>query len=145
MAGAGEALSSTSELFAIRSAYLINPAVSSAGIAGTTNAAVSSNSGEMPDEMKVFRQPDELPLELARNSSIIDTPIDIRNDDPVRISANSLGVSFANRENFNGTVLEEDRQSDNGYGTTSECASELVRSIRRVHSDSEVPLKVIQT
>ncbi|EFO26918.1 hypothetical protein LOAG_01571 [Loa loa] len=145
MAGAGEALSSTSELFAIRGAYLVNPVASSTGIAGATNATVSGNPSEMPDEMKVFRQPDELPLELARNSSIIDTPLGIKNDDAAKISANSLGVSFANRENFNGTVLEEDRQSDNGYGTTSECASELVRSIRRVHSDSEVPLKVIQT
>ncbi|VDO28392.1 unnamed protein product [Brugia timori] len=94
--------------------------------------------------MKVFRQPDELPLELARDSSIIDTPFDVRNDNAIKISANSSGVSFANRENLNGTVLEEDRQSDNGYGTTSECASELVRIIRRVHSDSEIPLKVIQ-
>ncbi|EJW87408.1 hypothetical protein WUBG_01685 [Wuchereria bancrofti] len=144
MAGAGEALSSTSELFAVRSAYLINPVFGGTGITGTTNVAVSGNSSEIPDEMKVFRQPDELPLELARNSSIIDTPLDVRNDNAMKISANSSGVSFANRENFNGTVLEEDRQSDNGYGTTSECASELVRIIRRVHSDSEIPLKVIQ-
>lgn len=109
------------------------------------NTTISGNPGEMPDEMKVFRQPDELPLESARNNSVVETSADIRSDDAAGTSANSLGVSFTNRENFNGTVLEEDRQSDNGYGTTSECASELVRSIRRVHSDSEVPLKVIQT
>ncbi|CAG9540120.1 unnamed protein product [Cercopithifilaria johnstoni] len=144
MAGAGEALSSTSELFAIRGAYLVNSVAGNTGITGATSATVPGNSGEMPDEMKVFRQPDELPLELARNGSIVDTPVDIGGDDAARISVNSLGVSLTNRENFNGTVLEEDRQSDNGYGTTSECASELVRSIRRVHSDSEVPLKVIQ-
>lgn len=145
MAGAGEALSSTSELFAIRGTYSINPVAGNTTIAGVINATASGNPSEMLDEMKVFRQPDELPLELARNSSMVDTPTDVRNSDAVRISANSLGISFTNRENFNGTVLEEDRQSDNGYGTTSECASELVRSIRRVHSDSEVPLKVVQT
>ncbi|VBB27819.1 unnamed protein product [Acanthocheilonema viteae] len=145
MAGAGEALSSTSELFAVRGAYLINPVTANTGIAGATSAAVSDNPAEMPDEMKVFRQPDELPLELARNNSLVDAPVDVRSDDVGGISANSLAVPFINRENFSGTMLEEDRQSDNGYGTTSECASELVRSIRRVHSDSEVPLKVIQT
>ncbi|VDK67449.1 unnamed protein product [Onchocerca ochengi] len=145
MAGAGEALSSTSELFAIRGAYLMNPVTGGAGIAGTTVATISGNPGEMPDEMKVFRQPDELSLELARNSSDVDTLFDVKSDDAAKISANSLGFALSNRENFNGTVLEEDPQSDNGYGTTSECASELVRSIRRVHSDSEVPLKVIQT
>uniref|UniRef100_A0A0R3S046 PRKG1_interact domain-containing protein n=1 Tax=Elaeophora elaphi TaxID=1147741 RepID=A0A0R3S046_9BILA len=145
MAGAGEALSSTSELFAIRGAYLINQTAVNTGIEGAANTAVSGNPGEMPDEMKVFRQPDELSLEQARNSSMVNTAVDVRCDNAAGISPNSLGVSFANRENFNGTLLEEDRQSDNGYGTTSECASELVRSIRRVHSDSEVPLKVIQT
>ncbi|KAM3721178.1 Adhesion G-protein coupled receptor [Dirofilaria immitis] len=144
MAGAGEALSSASELFAIRGAYLVNP-TSGVKIAGTTAATVANNPVEIPDEMKVFRQPDELPLELARNNSDVDTPFHVRINDVGKISANPLGIALANRENFNGTVLEEDPQSDNGYGTTSECASELVRSIRRVHSDSEVPLKVIQT
>ncbi|VDK83046.1 unnamed protein product [Litomosoides sigmodontis] len=144
MAGAGEALSSTSELFAVRGTYLINQ-VGNRGITEVANATISGNSGEMPDEMKVFRQPDELPLELARDNSVVGAPADARSADAAGISANLLGVSFTNRENFNGTVLEEDRQSDNGYGTTSECASELIRSIRRVHSDSEVPLKVIQT
>lgn len=156
MAGAGEALSSTSELFAIRGAYLVNPmAIGGGGGGGTGITGVNDrplpspprNCDEMPDEMKVFRQPDQsplLPLELGRNSSITDALMDSRSTETARISANSSGILFANRENVDGTILEEDRQSDNGYGTTSECASDLVRSIRRVHSDPDVPLKVIQ-
>ncbi|KHN75096.1 hypothetical protein Tcan_16248 [Toxocara canis] len=103
MAGAGEALSSTSELFAVRGAFMVAPCC------------------EMPDETKVFRQPEELSLELPRNG----------------VADVSNAASVATNRVHNTTVLEEDRQSDNGYGTTSECASEI-RSIRRVHSDSQI-------
>uniref|UniRef100_A0A0M3HF41 Uncharacterized protein n=1 Tax=Ascaris lumbricoides TaxID=6252 RepID=A0A0M3HF41_ASCLU len=103
MAGAGEALSSTSELFTLRGAF------------------TGVNCSDMPDETKVFRQPDELSLELPRNS----------------IADVSNAASVVPIRLHDGTVLEEDKQSDNGYGTTSECASEI-RSFRRAHSDSQI-------
>ncbi|VDK43704.1 unnamed protein product [Anisakis simplex] len=113
MAGAGEALSSTSELFAIRSAYEM------------TNC---ESRCELPDETKVFRQPDELSLELPRNGCGLAD---------LSLVVSLQPTSMNNPSSQDATVLEEDKQSDNGYGTTSECASEI-RSIRRVCSDSQL-------
>ncbi|VDN06720.1 unnamed protein product [Thelazia callipaeda] len=134
MAGAGEALSSTSELFGIQAAYLTNPLANEAGTAALVNLPI--NCDEMPDETKVFRQPDDFTVELARNTSKIkrksvDHCDGGSNQD--EISSNSLHLAVDSKEYCNGTILEEDPQSDNGYGTTSECASERVRGIHRTH------------
>lgn len=144
MGGAGEALSSTSELFGLRSTYLTNPTGPGATVTAASVAVVPSSLSEMPDETKDYRHHDEFSLELGRNSSGGgDERLNIRNDEATQVSMNFALTNYSN-SNLNGTVLEEDPQSDNGYGTTSECASELVRSIRRVHSDSALPLKVVQ-
>ncbi|VDK27841.1 unnamed protein product, partial [Gongylonema pulchrum] len=158
MAGAGEALSSTSELFGLRSAYLTSPPVPGSeaipASLGVAAAVVPENSGEMPDETKVFRQPDESALELPRNSSNCDDSdeqVGVKNSEAVQnFETDDVKSSVAdvlkscndnnskdNNGNINGTVLEEEAQSDTGYGTTSECASDL----RRVHSDSDLPLQ----
>lgn len=109
MAGAGEALSSTSELFTLRNAtFLTNP----------------ENCGIIPDEAQHYRQQHEEPT--------IETPRDTTLKEDATIIAEVPSTN-------NITVLEDDHQSDTGYGT-SECASEL-RGTRRVQSDSNVVTK----
>lgn len=104
LAGAGEALSSTSELFH-----------------SNKNRIFMQSTNDLPDETKVFRQLDEI----------------ISIECPRDVSHESSSEHPENLEVPNETMLEDDKQSDHGYGTTSECASE-VRNIRRVHSDSDI-------
>lgn len=79
------------------------------------------STNDLPDETKVFRQLDEI----------------ISIECPRDVSHESSSEHPENLEVPNETMLEDDKQSDHGYGTTSECASE-VRNIRRVHSDSDI-------
>ncbi|MFH4976533.1 hypothetical protein AB6A40_003242 [Gnathostoma spinigerum] len=131
MAGAGEALSSTSELFACRTPFMSDQPCGN----------IIFDDLKLFDNMQRHIRSGDTTLQIEEARSSKEHQFSLVS--PIRPFVDLSNRSFIigdDSKEANG-ILEEEKQSDFGYFTNSECASEVRTTVRRALSDGDCPLK----